>query len=67
MFYYQQACAQAAMPVLRLLEWVFRPAGATYFLDKRDRRSAPLCQISRLSDRNVGIQSQNYQNVDFSP
>jgi len=42
-------------------KWVFRPAGATRCRDKReiwhgvaDRRSAPQCQISRLSGRKCG-------------
>jgi len=42
-------------------KWVFRPAGATRCPDKRenwheeaDRRSAPSCQLSRLSGQKCG-------------
>jgi len=55
-------------------KWVFRPAGATRCPDKReswhgeaDRKSAPPCQLSRLSGQMWEYSPRNCQNFEFGP
>jgi len=55
-------------------KWVFRPAGTTRCLDRReiwnggaDRRSSSRAKFHIYCGRNVGIQPQNCQNFEFLP